>query len=116
MEVPMKYALLLYGSRAAVEDTPEPERELDPKIAAALAQPSVVDWARLHGIASATSVRRQDGKRLLTDGPFLDSKEYIGGLVIVDAADLDGALAIADELQDLRPNVVIEVRPVLETA
>jgi hypothetical protein len=104
------------ADEAKVEDTPEPERELDPKIAAALAQPSVVDWARLHGITSATTVKRQDGKRLLTDGPFLDSKEYIGGLVIVDAADLDGALAIADELQNLRPNVVIEVRPVLETA
>ncbi|HUA74240.1 MAG TPA: YciI family protein [Solirubrobacteraceae bacterium] len=112
----MKYALLLYGSRTAVEDAPEPERELDPGIAAVLAQPSVADWVRLHSIASATTVRRQDGKRLLTDGPFLDSKEYIGGLVIVDAADLDGALAIAEELQEQRPNVVIEVRPVLETA
>lgn len=113
----MKYALLIYGgSRAAGEAGPEPERELDPRIAAVLDRPSVVDWTRLQGIASATTVRRDGGGRLLTDGPFLDSKEYLGGLVIVDAADLDGALAIAEDLQELRPNVAIEVRPVLETA
>ena len=108
----MRYALLIYGARAAGE----PERELDPKIAAVLEQPSVVDWSRLHGAASATTVRRREGKRLLTDGPFVDSKEYLGGLVFVDAADLDGALAIAEELQEVRPHVVIEVRPVLQTS
>jgi hypothetical protein len=112
----MKYALLIYGSRSAGESNPEPERELDPRIAAVLERPSVVDWARLHGVASATTVRRQEGRRLMTDGPFVDSKEYLGGLVIVDASDLDGALAIAEELQELRPQVVVEVRPVLETA
>lgn len=111
----MKYALLLYGSRASGEEGSEPERELDPRIAAVLEHPSVAAWARLHDIASATTVRHQEGRRLLTDGPFLDSKEYIGGLVVVDAADLDGALAIAEELQELRPNVVIEVRPVLQS-
>lgn len=112
----MKYALLIYGSRAAGEDSPEPERELDPRIAAVLAQPGVVDWARLLGVGSATTVRRNEGGRLLTDGPFIDSKEYLGGLVIVDAADLDGALAIAEDLLEQRPEVAIEVRPVLETA
>jgi hypothetical protein len=111
MEVSMRYALLIYGSRAG-----EPERELDPGIAAVLEQPSVVDWTRLHGAASATTVRRDGGGRLLTDGPFVDSKEYLGGLVIVDAEHIDGALTIAEELQEQRAHVVIEVRPVLETA
>ncbi len=110
-EAPMKYALLIYGSRA----TGDPERELDPQIAAVLERPGVVDWTRLQGVDSATTVRRQDGRRLLTDGPFLDSKEYLGGLVIVDAENLDGALAIVEGLQDARPHVAIEVRPVLET-
>lgn len=112
----MKYALLLYGSRTAREDTPEPERQLDPKIATVLEQPKVDGWLRLHGVASATTVRRSGGKRLLTDGPFLDSKEYLGGLVIIDAPDLDGALVIAEELQELRPEVVIEVWPVMEAS
>lgn len=107
----MKYALLIYGQGSA-----ERQGELDPAIAAVLERPGVADWARLQGIESATTLRRHEGRTLLTDGPFLDSKEYLGGLVIVDATDLDGALAIADSLQEVRPNVAIEVRPVLETA
>lgn len=107
----MKYALLIYGSRTA-----EPEPEIDPRIAAVLDQPSVVDWARLQSGSSATTVRREQGRRLLTDGPFVDTKELLGGLVIVDAADIDGALAVAEELQNQRPRVAIEVRPILQTA
>lgn len=108
----MKYALLIYGSH----ETGEPERQLDPKIAAVLERPSVADWARLQSVESATTVRRREGGRLLTDGPFLDTKEYLGGVVIVESDSLDGALAIAEDLQEQRPHVVIEVRPVLETA
>jgi hypothetical protein len=112
----MKYALLIYGSRAAGGGSSERTRELDPRIAAVLERPSVVGWARLQDVDSATTVRRREGGRLTTDGPFLDSKEYLGGLVIVDAADLDGALLIAEDLQELRPEVAIEVRPVLEAS
>jgi hypothetical protein len=55
------------------------------------------------------------GRTLLTDGPFVDSKDFLGGLVIVEADDLDGALAVADELQELRGGTgAIEVRPVNE--
>ena len=107
----MQYALLIYGTGST-----EAAGELDPAIAAVLERPSVVDWARLRGLESATTLRRSEGRTLMTDGPFLDSKEFLGGLVIVDAADLDGALAVAQELQELRPNIAIEVRPVLETA
>jgi hypothetical protein len=114
MEVPMKYALLIYGGSRG--DGPGPAGELDPGIATVLEQPQVVDWARLQGVDSATTVKRDGGRRLLTDGPFVDSKEYLAGLVVVEAADLDGALAIVEELQELRPDVVIEVRPMLETA
>jgi hypothetical protein len=108
----MKYALLIYGS----EQSGGPERGLDPKIAKVLERPSVADWIRLRGVDAATTVGCRDGKRLLTDGPFVDSKEYLAGLVVVEADDFDGALTIAEDLQDLRPRVVIEVRPVLETA
>ena len=108
----MKYALLIYSSREAGE----PRGEMDPAIAAVLQGPSVVDWARLQGLGAATTVRRREGKRLLTDGPFLESKEYLAGLVIVEAADLDGALAVAEQLQEARPEVPIEVRPLIESA
>ncbi len=112
----MKYALLIYGPRAGDGDSAEATRPLDPGIAAVLERPSVVDWARLRGVEAATTVRLSEGKRLLTDGPFVDSKEFLGGLVIVEGADLDEALAVAEELQELRPQIVIEVRPVFETA
>jgi hypothetical protein len=50
----------------------------------------------------------------LTDGPFVDSKEFLGGVILVDADDLDGALAVAAKLQELDTTAAIEVRPVLE--
>jgi hypothetical protein len=112
----MKYALLIYGSRAAGEDGSAQRLGLDPTIAAVLERPDVTDWVRLRDAESATTLRRREGGTLLTDGPFLDSKEYLGGLVIVDAEDLDAALAIAEALQELRANVAIEVRPVLEAS
>jgi hypothetical protein len=104
----MKYALLIY-----VDGEPDRGGELDPRIAAVLERPSVADWARLQGVEAATTLRRQEGRTLVTDGPFVDSKEFLAGLIIVDTADLDGALAIAEELQDLRPRVTIEVRPLI---
>jgi hypothetical protein len=52
---------------------------------------------------------------LLTDGPFVDSKEFLGGIILVEAEDLDGALAVAAELQALDVTAGIEVRPVLES-
>ena len=74
------------------------------------------DRVRLQNVESATSVRGEPGKTLLSDGPFVDSKEYLGGLIIVDADNLDGALAVASELRGhMRPGGGgIEVRPILE--
>jgi len=52
---------------------------------------------------------------LLTDGPFIDSKEYLAGLFLIEADNLDGALAIAERLlQETRPGVAIEVRPIFD--
>ena len=50
---------------------------------------------------------------MLVDGPFIDSKEFLAGVIVVEANDLDGALAIADELQQTRDDGAIEVRPML---
>ena len=105
----MKYALLAYN---------EPEIEqrgaIRPDIAEVLVRPSVTSWARLQPVESATTLSSEGGKTLLTDGPFVDSKEYLAGLIIVEAANLDEALAIAAELQDMRNGGAIEVRPILE--
>ncbi len=71
-------------------------------------------WARLHADESATTVRSCDGGTLLTDGPFIETKEYLAGVIVIEADDLDGALAVARELQATRSDGAIEVRPILE--
>ncbi|MFT3866626.1 MAG: YciI family protein [Solirubrobacterales bacterium] len=108
----MNYALLIYSREA--EPGGRRSRELRPSIAAVLERPEVTGYARLEAIEAATTVTLAAGKTLLTDGPFVDSKEFLGGLVFVEADDLDGALAIAAELQELDLTAAIEVRPAFE--
>jgi hypothetical protein len=110
----MQYALLIYNDGDASEDARGP---IASGIAAALARPDVSGWIRLHAAGSATTMRPQEDGMLLTDGPFVDSKEYLGGLVIVEAGNLDEALAAAAELQEARPGRTgaIEIRPVIES-
>lgn len=107
----MQYALLIYNP-----GNPErrPTREIHPAIAAVLDRPEVTAWVRLQPAESGTTVRAEAQRTLLTDGPFVDSKEFLGGLILVEAADLDGALAVAAELQELGFTAGIEVRPVFE--
>ncbi|WP_396452740.1 YciI family protein [Actinomadura sp.] len=106
----MQYALLIYGGDP---DAP-PDRPMDEAVAAVLARPYVTGWARLHAAGSATTVRAGEAGMLLTDGPFVDSKEFLAGLVMIEADDLDGALAVAAELQETREGGAIEVRPLRE--
>jgi hypothetical protein len=108
----MKYALLAYsrGETSGERRT----REMHPAIAAVLARPDVTGWVRLQPAESATTVRLEARKTLLTDGPFVDSKEFLGGLILIEADNLDGALAVAAELQELDVTAAIEVRPVFE--
>lgn len=67
----------------------------------------------LHPVASATSVRIRDGKPLVTAGPFAETREQLGGYYLVDAKDLNDAIAIAARIPGARKGTV-EVRPVLE--
>jgi hypothetical protein len=87
---------------------------VDGAIAAVLARPYVTGWARLHADESATTMRSGDGGTLLTDGPFIETKEYLAGVIVIEADNLDGALAVARELQETRTGGAIEVRPILE--
>ena len=108
----MKYALLAYsGSDASSGRRTD---DIHPAIAAVLERPSVTGWVRLRAAESATTVTLEARRALLTDGPFVESKEFLGGLILVEAENLDGALAVAAELQQLRPGrlVAIEVRPI----
>jgi hypothetical protein len=114
MEEPMQYALLAYA-RPDIPDETARLGPIDAAIASVLARPEVTGWIRLHADSSATTVRSTDGEILLTDGPFVDSKEYLAGLIFVEAANLDEALDITRRFQETRSSGVIEVRPILDS-
>ncbi len=108
----MKYALLAY-SRGEASEEPRP-RDMNPGIAAVLERTGVGGWVRLEPAGSATTVQLDEGRTLLIDGPFVDSKEFLAGVILLEAEDLDGALAVAADLQRLGTTAAIEVRPVFE--
>jgi hypothetical protein len=113
----MKYALVIYNNAEVLERRPEEERRrVTAGVAQVLERPPVTGWVRLRDVESATTVRFEQGRMLLTDGPFVDSKDYLGGFVIVETDSLDDALAVAAELEELRGSsaCAIEVRPVNE--
>ena len=68
---------------------------------------------RLHPVSTATSIRTQEGKRLVTDGPFAETREQLGGYCLIEAKDLDEAIEIASQMPSGRLGTV-EIRPVLE--
>lgn len=67
----------------------------------------------LHPTSTATSVRLREGKRLVTDGPFAETREQLGGYYIIEAANLDEAMGIAERIPVASVGT-IEIRPVLE--
>jgi len=106
----MQYALLIYGQSP-------PEGPVTDEIGEVLARPGVLGWARLHTAGSATTVRSDGAQMLLTDGPFVDSKEYLAGLIVIEADNLDHALAVAQALEEGREMPgAIEVRPIFESS
>jgi hypothetical protein len=69
----------------------------------------------LHPVSTATSVRTRDSKRLVTDGPFAETREQLGGFFMVDAKNLDEAISIASKIPAGKWGTV-EIRPVVEIA
>ncbi|MEX2167856.1 MAG: YciI family protein [Pirellulales bacterium] len=111
----MKYMLLIYMTEDAMNDT---EREHCYAESAQLIQElhgrgQYVSANPLQSVATATSVKIREGKRLVTDGPFAETREQLGGYFLVDATDLNEAIAIAARIPGARKGTV-EVRPVLE--
>jgi hypothetical protein len=110
----MKYALLIYSSDA-VRELPEEEREsVIGEYEAILDSPGVLDGRQLQPVESATTVRVENGQALLTDGPFVDAKEYLGGLVLLEADSLDVATEVAARIPAARMGGAVEVRPIVE--
>lgn len=77
------------------------------------AQGKFVAAAPLQPTATATSLRHEDGKTLVTDGPFAETREQLGGFFIINAKDLDEAISIASKIPGGRYGTV-EIRPVIE--
>jgi hypothetical protein len=117
-EYDVKYMLLIYRDEPAWDKLSVTERQ---QIYAETVKLSEELTARgqylggfpLHPSSAATSVRVRDGKRLVTDGPFAETREQLGGYKIVDVKDLDEAIAIAASIPLARTSTV-EVRPVRE--
>lgn len=113
----MKYMLLIYSDENAWTES---EREHcyaeSHQVAQKLnAKGQYLSSSPLHPVSTATSVRVREDKRLVTDGPFAETHEQLGGYFLIDAEDLDEAIAIAGQIPGARKGTV-EIRPVLELA
>lgn len=113
----MKYLLLIYMDENAMSES---EREHCYGESAQLAQElnakgQYLATAPLHPVATATSVRVREGKSLVTDGPFAETREQLGGFFLINAQDLDAAIAIAAQIPGAKVGT-IEIRPVIEVA
>ncbi len=110
----MKYALLIYGS-PEVRDMPEDQlKSVVGEYEAIFDAPGVLDGMQLQGTESATTVRVEKGEALLSDGPFVDAKEYLGGIFLLEADNLDAATALAARVPAARMGGAVEVRPIVE--
>ena len=111
----MQYIMLIYIDENAMSET---EREECYEMSAAYARQlhtrgQFVSAAPLHPTCTATSVRSHGGKRLVTDGPFAETREQLGGYFVVEAENLDQAIEIAGQIPAGRFGTV-EIRPIVE--
>jgi hypothetical protein len=111
----MKYMLLVYMDEHAISDEERAHCYVE---SAQLTQDlnakgQYVSASPLHPVATATSVRVREGKRVVTDGPFAETREQLGGYYVVEAKDLDEAIQIAGRIPPARYGT-IEIRPVME--
>jgi hypothetical protein len=111
----MKYMLLIYSDEQAwTEDARAHCYEDSVKLTHELkASGNYLAASPLHPVATATSVRIREGKRMVTDGPFAETREQLGGYYLIEANDLDEAIEIAARIPPAKVGTV-EVRPVME--
>jgi hypothetical protein len=113
----MKYMLLIYMNEDAMNES---ERDACYKDSSKLARDlhsegKFLGANPLQSVATATSLRVREGKRLVTDGPFAETREQLGGYFLIDAKDLDEAIGIGAKIPGVRKGTV-EIRPLLEIA
>ena len=113
----MKYVLLFGGTMEGADQLPDPARQeamADYEKSGQWFEKyskagKVVGGEELQGPSTATTVSRKNGKVTVTDGPFIESKEVIGGFAIIEVADLDEALVMAKEWPG-----TVEIRPIVD--
>ncbi len=110
----MQYAMMIYAEPRYAEELPDADREaVLAEFAALLDDDRCVAAAQLQPAETATCVRVAGGRTLMTDGPFADTKEVLGGLVLVEAANLDDVLELAARVPVTKFGGIVEVRPVV---
>ncbi len=108
----MKYMLLIYGAEDSWTEDERRECMLE-SMAISDELQSQGKWiaaSPLHSVTTATSIRVRNGQRQITDGPFAETTEQLGGYYIIDVEDLDEAIAIAGRLPPAKIGTV-EIRP-----
>jgi hypothetical protein len=115
----MKYMLLTYLDEKAWANLGEAEQdrlmaECGPHVQDLVASGRFLGGAPLHPTSMATTISIRDGKRLVTDGPFAETREQLGGYTLIDAKDLDEAISIASGFLGTSSLAKIEIRPVIE--
>ena len=114
----MKYILLVHHNEQALGDLGDRElqkmREESVQLANEInSSGQYLDAAPLHPASTGTCVRVREGKRLVTDGPFAETREQLGGYFLINARNLDEAIGIAGQIPGARIGAV-EIRPVIE--
>ena len=111
----MKYLLLIYMNEGAMNESEREQCYRDStQLAGDLhAKGQFLGANPLQPVATATSVRIREGRRLVTDGPFAETREQLGGYFLVDVPNLDDAIGIASRIPAARRGTV-EIRPVIE--
>jgi hypothetical protein len=111
----MKYMLLIYGEEQAWNDADRQECYVEStQLAHTLkSKGQFLATSPLQPVSTATTIKVRDGKRLVTDGPFAETREQLGGFFMVEAKNLDEAIDIAGRIPAARKGSV-EIRPVVE--
>jgi hypothetical protein len=114
----MKYLLLIYTNEAEAAKMTKEEQEAEYTAYMEFGEHIrgrgiYVSGEALHPVSSATTVRVRDGKQIITDGPFAETKEQLGGFYLLDCKDLDDAIAAAARIPNAT-NGSIEIRPIVD--
>ncbi len=111
----MKYLLLIYTDEQVWTDSERQDcYEKSTQLAHDLkAEGQYLAANPLQPVAMASSVRVRDGKRLVTDGPFAETREQLGGYFLIDVPNLDEAISIAERIPSASKGTV-EIRPIIE--